>query len=128
MFFVSLHIKESPQRGRGVYALEAISSGDWIEEAPVIVLSAQERVLIDQTKLHDYIFEWTPEGTSQCIMALGYVPIYNHHYHSNAEYFMDYEQQLIRIIAVKDIAAGEEICINYNGDADNLKPLWFEVK
>jgi uncharacterized protein len=128
MIFFDIEIRSTESKGRGMFALEDIPAYQIIETAPVIVMSADERKLLDQTLLHDYIFEWTPDGQQQCIMALGNVPIYNHSYASNAEYAMDYESQSISIQSVRDIAAGEEITINYNGDWNDEKPLWFEVK
>jgi len=67
-------------------------------------------------------------GEKQCCMALGYVAVYNHSYKSNCEYEMDVDAELIRVKAVRDIAAGEELFINYNGDWDDEKPVWFETK
>ena len=96
-----------------------------IEIAPVIVMSGEERKLLDQTLLHDYIFEWGTER-DRCIMALGYIPLYNHSYQSNCEYEMDFEREIITIKTVRTIAAGEELFINYNGDWDNESPVWFE--
>lgn len=61
-------------------------------------------------------------------MALGYVPIYNHSYKSNCEYEMDFEQEQISIKAVRFIKAGEELFINYNGNWNDDKRLWFEAK
>lgn len=61
-------------------------------------------------------------------MALGYVPVYNHSYSSNCEYEMDFEQNLIAIRAVRDIAEGEELFINYNGTWNNAEPVWFDAK
>lgn len=112
--------------GRGVFTSEPIEKGTIVEIAPVIVLSGEERKLLDQTLLHDYIFEWG-EDKSECCMALGYVPLYNHAYHSNCEYEMDYPHQQIRIQAVRRIEAGEQLFINYNGDWDDARPLWFAV-
>lgn len=112
--------------GRGVFTSEPITKGTIVEIAPVIVLSGEERKLLDQTLLHDYIFEWEdPEGS--CCMALGYVPVYNHSFQSNCEYEMDYPQQQIRIQAMRDIKAGEELFINYNGDWNDEKLLWFDA-
>ena len=111
-----------------MFARENRPAFDSIEIAPVIVMNAKDRVLLDQTLLHDYIFEWTPNGLQACIMALGNVPIYNHAYASNAEYAMDYESQTISIQSVRPIATGEEITINYNGDWNDEKPIWFDVK
>lgn len=128
MIFYDIEIRQTHEKGRGIFALERIAAFQTIESAPVIVMTAQDRKLLDQTLLHDYIFEWTPNGEQQCIMALGNVPIYNHSYASNAEYAMDYEAQTISIQSVREIAVGEEITINYNGDWNDEKPLWFEVK
>ena len=59
--------------------------------------------------------------------TLGYVPIYNHSYTSNCEYEMDFDNELISIKTVRLIKAGEELFINYNGDWNDSKPLWFEA-
>jgi SET domain-containing protein len=60
-------------------------------------------------------------------MALGLIPVYNHACPSNCEYFQDYEEGIIYIKTVKAIQAGDELFINYNGDFDNEKPVWFPV-
>jgi uncharacterized protein len=117
----------SENRGRGMFTSEDIAAGTRIEQSPVIVMSAEQRLLLDQTLLHDYIFEWG-DARDQCCMALGYVPVYNHSYTSNCEYEMDYEAGLISVITVRDIKAGEELFINYNGDWNDNTPVWFDVK
>ncbi len=113
--------------GRGVYTDEAIPYDTLIETAPVIVMSPDERQLLDQTLLHDYIFEWG-ESRKQCCMALGYIPLYNHSYKSNCEYEMDYKKEVISIRSVRKIEAGEELFINYNGKWNNTTSLWFDAK
>ena len=113
--------------GRGVFTSENIEEGKLIESSPVIVMSMEERKLLDQTLLHDYIFEWG-EKKDQCCMALGHVAVYNHSYHSNCEYEMDYEKQIVNIRTVRFIEACEELFINYNGDWNDPKPVWFEIK
>ena len=90
-------------------------------------MSKEERTLLDQTILHDYIFEWG-ENTDLCCMALGYVAVYNHSYQSNCEYEMNYEKKLIHVKTVRPVKAGEELFINYNGDWNDPKPVWFETK
>ena len=122
-----IYIGDTGGKGRGMYAANLIPADTIVEIAPVIVMSAAERLLLDQTLLHDYIFEWQPDGASLCCMALGYVPIYNHAYQSNCEYFMDYEAQTMRIQTVREIAAGSELTINYNGDWDDARKVWFDV-
>lgn len=123
-----IYIDKTENKGRGVFCKEDLKKDSVIEIAPVIVMTDADRILLDQTFLHDYIFEWTPEGEKMCCMALGYIPVYNHSSPSNCEYFMDYEDETILIKTVKDIPAGEELTINYNGDFDNTSPVWFDVK
>lgn len=112
--------------GRGVFTSEDIEEGTIVEVSPVIVMSQEERKLLDQTLLHDYIFEWGGEK-AQCCMALGYIAVYNHSYRSNCEYEMDFETELIQVRTVRPIMAGEELFINYNGDWNDRKRLWFEA-
>lgn len=129
MVLHALYIDTTANKGRGVFTLEAIKANTIIEASPVIIMSAEERVLLDKTLLHDYIFEWNPEEKpNQCCMAQGYISVYNHSYTSNCEYFMQYEDKTIIIKTVRDIAAGEELTINYNGDWNDEKPVWFDVK
>lgn len=123
----SLYIEKSNEKGRGVFTSKAIAPNTIIEISPVIVMSSEERKLLDQTLLHDYIFEWGPDS-NQCCMALGYLSIYNHSYQSNCEYEMDFANAVIRIRSIRRIEAGEELFINYNGDWDNSKKIWFDVK
>lgn len=113
--------------GNGIFTSGDIEKDTIVEIAPVIVMTREERILLDKTRLHDYIFEWGGK-TEQCCMALGYVPVYNHSYRSNCEYEMDFEKEQISIRSVRFIKAGEELFINYNGDWHNEKKVWFETK
>jgi uncharacterized protein len=125
MILPGLYVAPTEDMGRGVFTAEDIARDTMIEISPVIVMTGTERKLLDQTLLHDYIFEWGRDRR-ECCMALGYVPLYNHSYKSNCEYEMDFEKQLIRVKAVRRIAAGEEVTINYNGDWNDSKPVWFD--
>jgi SET domain-containing protein len=123
----ALYIDETPSMGRGVFTRKALKAGVLIEVAPVIVMTAQERFLIDQTLLHDYIFEWG-DDRKECCMALGWVAQYNHAYQSNCEYEMYFSQRLIGIKTVRAISAGEELFINYNGEWNSEERVWFHHK
>ena len=122
----SIYINKTAARGRGVFTRDILPANMVIEIAPVIVMSGEERKLLDQTLLHDYIFEWG-DDRRQCAMALGYIPIYNHAYQSNCEYEMDFKKEIITVKTVRAIAASEELFINYNGDWDNESEVWFET-
>ena len=122
----AIYITKTGERGRGVVARTAIKKNTLLEIAPVIVMQKKERVLLDQTLLHDYIFEWG-ESREQCCMALGYVALYNHSPRSNCAYEMNFRQQTISIRTVRSIVEGEELFINYNGDWNSEKAVWFEA-
>ncbi len=126
MRLASLYILELEGKGRGVFAQEDIEPETIVEIAPVIVMNSEHRVMLDQTPLHDYIFEWGDDRLG-CAMALGWIPIYNHAVHSNCEYFMDFEEAIIFIKTNRKVGAGEELCVNYNGDSGEEKKLWFQV-
>lgn len=126
MILPFLYIEDSNGRGRGVFSTEDIEAGVLVEVSPVIVMTGDERKLLDQTLLHDYIFEWGHDQ-QQCCMALGWVPLYNHSPSANCEYEMDFDHALMGIRTVRAIKAGEELCINYNGDWNNTDPVWFEL-
>ena len=122
-----VYVAGTKKMGRGVFTSQPIPQGTLIELSPVIVMSGEERLLLDKTLLHDYIFEWGKD-LDQCAMALGLVSVYNHSYSANCQYGMYYKQQAINIIAVREIRAGEELFINYNGTWNDEKKVWFETK
>jgi SET domain-containing protein len=122
-----LYIQSTNEMGRGVFTTEQIKANTVIEISPVIVMEKADREHLDKTLLHDYIFEWGA-NKAQCCMALGWIPMYNHSYKSNCEYFMDYEKQEMAVKTVRKINKGEELTINYNGDWNDGKKLWFEAK
>jgi len=127
MILPFLYIAPAQKMGRGIFTSSSIEAGIVVEMAPVIVMNGEDRKLLDKTLLHDYIFEWGG-SSKQCCMALGYVPLYNHSYQSNCEYEMDFENELISIKSIRYIKAGEELFINYNGDWNDGKQVWFDAK
>jgi SET domain-containing protein len=123
----ALYIEQTKEMGRGVFTSMDLEAETILEIAPVIVMPAKQRPIIDQTLLHDYIFEWG-KLQKQCAMALGWISLYNHSYASNCEYMMHFRKQLMAIKTVAAITKGSELFINYNGEWNNTKPLWFEAK
>jgi hypothetical protein len=126
MIHKALYIDFIEKKGKAVFTTEDISADVIIEVSPVIVMKKEDRSHLDKTLLHDYIFEWG-EQKDKCCMALGYIPIYNHSYYSNCEYFMDYEEETIFVKTVSSIKKGEELTINYNGDWNDQTKVWFET-
>jgi SET domain-containing protein len=122
-----LFVNDTNGKGRGVFTRERIPANTVVELAPVIVMDGSDREHLDKTLLHDYIFEWGKEK-GKCAMALGLIPIYNHSYKSNCEYFMDFEDASIMVKTVRIIENGDELTINYNGDWNDGKKVWFDAK
>lgn len=121
LYLPSLYLAPN-DTGRGVYTSVAVPSGSIIELAPVIVVSAEDRTMIHKTRLHDYYFQWDGDRAA---IALGLGSLYNHSEQANAEFSCDYEFHQIRFVAVRDIAAGEEITTNYRIGKPEMD-LWFE--
>ena len=122
-----LYVERTGNKGRGVFTTAMIAEGTIVEISPVIVMKTEDRIHLDKTLLHDYIFEWG-HNKDQCCMALGLIPIYNHSYNSNCEYFMDFDEATIMVKTVVDIPAGEELTINYNGDWNDKRKVWFDAE
>ncbi|HMS99165.1 MAG TPA: SET domain-containing protein [Saprospiraceae bacterium] len=120
----SLYIASSDDRGRGVFTASPIHAGDVIEVCPVIVIPKRELPIIHKTILHDYYFLWG-DNLEDCAIALGYGSMYNHELNPNANFILDLENMTIDIEAIQDIAAGEEITLNYHGEPGDESELWF---
>ena len=120
-------VRDTSERGRGVFAVDEIDAGVVIEDCPVVVVPADQVAIIGGTVLGSYHFQWG--GTSEdSAFALGFGSLYNHAHEPNAMYVKKYEQRIITFISLRKIAAGEEITVSYNGGIGDDRPVWFEVK
>ncbi len=111
-------------RGRGMLACRRFLKGELIERAPIVAIDAKKWPNAAKTILSDYAFDWG-ENDEHAAIALGYISIYNHSYAPNAQLEQMLDELMMEIIAIKEIEAGEEITINYNGDPENQDRLWF---
>lgn len=121
-----ISIKNSPGKGRGVFAQQNFKKGEVIETCPVIVLPSEEIDSLELTELYNYYFAWGPDSKDAAI-ALGYGSLYNHSYNPNARYYKDFENGLLKYVCIRDIQKGEEITINYNCDPEDKTPVWFDL-
>lgn len=122
-----IEIKSSPlsdgEFNRGVFATVDIKKGQLIHEAPVVPYPNRDHVFIEKTILADYAFEY---GKNHTAILLGYGSLFNHSYEPNATYDINFENHTFEFYAYRDIKAGEEVLINYNGDVDDKELLWFD--
>ncbi len=120
-----IEVRRTNGKGRGVYARAFIAEGTIIERAPVVVIPAVE---IDEnpydTVLTRYCFQW---GRDTVALVLGYGSLYNHSYRPNA-YYRDRRPRVKEFIALRDIAPGEEITINYNGSPQDQSDVGFTTR
>ena len=120
----ALRVGETLHAGRGVFACERIPAGSLIEECPVLESPEEDLVALMPTALGDYFFQWGPTR-QQGALALGYGSLYNHSYDPSAGYVRKLESRTIQFLALRDIEAGEEITVNYNGSPEDRSPVWF---
>ncbi len=123
---LSIGIKNSPGKGRGVFAQRNFKKGEVIESCPVIVLPAKELDTLELTQLYNYYFAWGPDSKDAAI-ALGYGSLYNHSYMPNARYYKDFDNSLLKYVCIRDIQEDEEITINYNCNPEDKTPVWFDL-
>jgi len=120
----AIEVKQIKGKGRGVFARRLIPEGEVIERVPVLVFPiAETRTASGTTRMSGYCFDW---GRGTVAVALGYGSLYNHSYQPNARY--DDESGQTKVFsAIRDIAPGEEIVVNYNGEPDDGTPVWFKL-
>ncbi|RMZ81451.1 hypothetical protein DV738_g2171, partial [Chaetothyriales sp. CBS 135597] len=114
-------------KGRGVFASHGIEQGTVIEISPVLIFSPTEvKNHLEQTCLNHYTYNW-PSSTFNShtptqALALGLGSLFNHStLHQNVGWRRDLAMECIVYTALRDIAAGEELCISYGNGR-----LWFE--
>jgi len=110
----------SRRHGRGVFAERAFAAGEVIETCPVLVAEPDDAEAV-MIAFHGYAFDWED---GRVAIALGFGSLYNHDPEPNALYEADHDEQELVVRAKVDIAAGEEILIDYTGGG--AVELWFD--
>jgi hypothetical protein len=117
--------------GRGVFATRPFHAGELIERVPVILVPRGQIFGSSPgtgcPRLTWYVFDWAGQTKRDYVgLALGYGSIYNHAPAANAVYQRE-PPDMLEFVAHRDIAAGEEITINYKGAPDADGDTGFEV-
>lgn len=121
-----ISVRRSERSGRGVFADRHFSPGEVIEKCPVIVIPSSQLDFIYETVLGDYVYPWEMD-VEHAAVPLGFGCIYNHSYDPNADWVQNTDELTQYYVALRDIDAGEEITVNYNGPPDDHTPVWFEM-
>ena len=116
-------LQKIPGKGRGVVAAKAIAAGEILERSPVLPLALKDS---ECPGLNDYSLAWGEDvdgGLGEqkaCAIGLGYLSLYNHSEAPNVTFDHHYDDNEISVLALRDIALGEELTIDYG------VPLWWE--
>lgn len=120
-------VRDAGPRGRGVFATRDFEEGETIEDCPVIEVPEAELPALASTILSSYFFQWGGTGDEGAV-ALGYGSLYNHTNEPNAMYVRKRELKLLSFVALRPIAAGEEITVSYHGGFGQRTKVWFEIE
>lgn len=120
-------------KGFAVFADCSILAGDLIMSCPVVALDKQQTVIVRQTLLDNYIFDWpnynenpdSLEWTGSAVV-LGDGSLINHSDEPNCEWNIDYLGRMMFFRALKNIRFGAEITFNYNWANKKKKRLGFK--
>ncbi|KAJ1665179.1 hypothetical protein IW140_003548 [Coemansia sp. RSA 1813] len=116
-----LELRTHPQRGRGVFTREPIPRGTLVNVSPTLIFGADEYNKHGKfTQLDHYTYCWS---SGSFALALGLGSMFNHESagHQNVGFVRDIQNSLIKYSTLRDIAAGEELCICYG------ESVWFDV-
>jgi SET domain-containing protein len=120
-----LEMKPVAGKGWGVFARRAFAEGEVVETAPVIaVIEATQVPLIETTPIVHFYYYWGEDLQSAAVVG-GFASFYNHSQSPNAEMIRDHRQGRLQVVAVRPIAAGEEVTFNYRAARDD-EPLGFD--
>ncbi|MCX7629188.1 MAG: SET domain-containing protein-lysine N-methyltransferase [Geminicoccaceae bacterium] len=117
-----IEIRPAGAKGLGVFALEPIARGECFEPQPVFELDPEDVPRIEATRFRHHYFAH-PERDGQGVIVLGWLTFVNHAVPPSLELDWQCDARVGWMViprARRDIAAGEELTIDYNC------PLWFE--
>ncbi len=104
--------------GHGVFTTAPIPSDTTIEECHHLCLTDDECDGI----INDYVYRLEADQTQDgeevehYSLPLGFGCIFNHSNDHNTDYWHDEKRNLIIFYTIKDVAAGEQLFINYGRD------------
>jgi SET domain-containing protein len=102
-------------------AAEACAAGTELERSPVIVVPLADLAARAEppTVPDQYLLYWSDEPGRELAMGGGLLMFYNHSAEPNVEFHTGPDGESISVVALRDVAAGEELTYDYG------VPLWF---
>lgn len=114
-----IEVRHSPGKGRGVFATANIRRGEVIEASPALMVPVKDINRLESSFLRHYMFQ-TDDG-KHYVVGMGYVAIANHADEPNAEF--DVTTDVVIVRAIKNIAPGKEVTVDYGWDESD----WLDI-
>lgn len=115
-----VEVKDSPGKGKGVFASIYIPADCVLLESPVLLISYRDLEAISENAfIHDYRMAWDDENEA---IALNMVNLINHSDSPNSLVLRCLHTKTMRVVSMRAISAGEEVTCSYQC------PPWFEVR
>ena len=103
-----LSVRRTALHRWGVFATAPIAAHELLEEAPYFLIAKKELSKTPSTETYSYYLD--PETS---LVGLGLAGLYNHSYQPNCCHEIDPVTELMRHYALRAIAPGEELTLNY---------------
>ncbi|CAH2394355.1 SET domain-containing protein-lysine N-methyltransferase [Mesorhizobium ventifaucium] len=134
----TIYVKNSPRKGRGVFANVPFKAGEVIERAPTWGFDDVAAKLLDRTGILEYYFvrpdqpgespaDQPSESPLVGYVVFGFISIVNHSSNPNAQTVWAYGNSgaWATIVAIKDIQVDEEITHRYSNISAYPKNIKF---
>lgn len=118
-----IDVRDSGIHGRGAFASAAIRQGQTFHTAHLLAFDCSETEAINATAVGAYVFyiEDCPGHTHDRVgLAMSPISFINHSRTASAAFKVDAASQTVTFTALRDIAAGEELTIDYGDFAAKL--------
>ena len=117
-------VRMTPTMGRGVFAVRALTEGTVLGEFHSIRLPPDEVASMAGSTLSHFWFEDDSDGAA--FVVLGWIEMVNHSTSPNAglSWRKTPEGEVVTLYALRDIAPGEQLFIDYRFEAKADNPPW----
>jgi uncharacterized protein len=124
-----IYIEDSGEEiGRGVYSTHGFFKDEIVEVAPVSLLDVNFEMFPKELQTRVYNWGFLTKSNIKHAIAMGYGSMYNHSDYPNLRYEADTNFEVIRYIALRNIAPNEQLTIHYDqydGIHEHLEDHWF---
>lgn len=118
-----IDVRSSPIHGRGVFAVRPIRRGATFHTAHLLPFGCEQAEALSRTTAASYVFhieDCGDDGSAVTGIALSPISFVNHQRPASAAFTVDPATRTISFSALRDIAADEEITIDYGDFAEKL--------